>query len=608
LTVELCARSVALVGRVFSTPRRRSKAAAILIVATMALGEPRGALAQPVTYTYIGGAPLAPYEHNEAGCPALTCTVNGTVSFDPSNGVGSGVLNCGGISETLPAIDLANFSLNGSGQVVKAHLGSAVDYPSPFGAECAKAGGSITTSIASIVTDYHDSGSTVTGSDGIGLTSLCRQFPAGEIEYSCSYFALAPGTWSGGGDCLTNVTPLSQGDSRWATDTYDNYDPDGPKCVRGDASTNCSIRKLGCALTTLSMAMTSAGANVLPGGTPLDPGSLNEFMDLPHTFFTEDHDVDWDPTVAAVNQNLKVRRELLGKTSTDALDKALCGTLYGKNLPVIAGVDLDVDGNPTHFVLVTGRTNGQYQIADPGDWTNTMLDTSDFVVRGVITDPIDNSALDLAIGSHAEIMVTDPSAKQTGYQLSTGTILQDIPHSSHFIDSLRDDETGEPPVGKSQFVDIAQPAQGIYSINLVGLQLGSFMFSVHTRTTDGASQVDAQIPGIAGPGSNTGFTLQYSSNPGASSSLVRVATFQSALGDIANALQLGLIDNAGIANALLSKIQAASDAASRGEKGTAANDLNAFENLVSAQTSKHVTGVAPQILTEDGNSLLTQLQ
>jgi hypothetical protein len=86
-----------------------------------------------------------------------------------------------------------------------------------------------------------------------------------------------------------------------------------------------------------------------------------------------------------------------------------------------------------------------------------------------------------------------------------------------------------------------------------------------------------------------------------------VATFESTLADIGNSLQLGLIDNAGIANALSAKISAASDAASGGDSTAGSNILNAFKNQVAAQTGHHITDVAPRVLQEDADSLISQL-
>ena len=87
-----------------------------------------------------------------------------------------------------------------------------------------------------------------------------------------------------------------------------------------------------------------------------------------------------------------------------------------------------------------------------------------------------------------------------------------------------------------------------------------------------------------------------------------VVTFQGTLDDITNTLALGLINNKGIAKALSSNINAASNAAAGGDKERAENFLNAFINQINAQTGKHISGVAPQVLLADANCLLDQLQ
>jgi hypothetical protein len=205
-------------------------------------------------------------------------------------------------------------------------------------------------------------------------------------------------------------------------------------------------------------------------------------------------------------------------------------------------------------------------------------------------------------------MVTaEGTGKRTGFNPATGKILQEMPNSAHFIDSLRDDETGEPPVGRSHFVDIYKPSQDTYKLTLVGLQPGTFSVSIHTFATDGTSQIDTRLPGIAGLGSVSTLEVHYFSSPGSPSIVARLATFTGMNADIINGLTLGLISNNGIANSLMSKIQAASAAAERGQNETAVNILGAFENEVSVQTSKHLIGIAPQVLQEDAASLISQL-
>lgn len=55
-----------------------------------------------------------------------------------------------------------------------------------------------------------------------------------------------------------------------------------------------------------------------------------------------------------------------------------------------------------------------------------------------------------------------------------------------------------------------------------------------------------------------------------------------------HALEMGHISNAGVANALLAKLDGAQAAADRGQTAVAINKLNAFVNQVQAQSGVHI--------------------
>ena len=90
--------------------------------------------------------------------------------------------------------------------------------------------------------------------------------------------------------------------------------------------------------------------------------------------------------------------------------------------------------------------------------------------------------------------------------------------------------------------------------------------------------------------------------------MTTAGTFEGTLDDIRYMLVLDLIDGKGMAKVLSNKITAASNAAAGGDKKTAEGFLKAFINEVNAQTGKHISGAAPQLLLTDANRLLDQLQ
>jgi hypothetical protein len=76
---------------------------------------------------------------------------------------------------------------------------------------------------------------------------------------------------------------------------------------------------------------------------------------------------------------------------------------------------------------------------------------------------------------------------------------------------------------------------------------------------------------------------------------------------VQHAYHLGHIDNQGIANSLLSKLDAAQTALARGETTTAANLLNAFINQVQAQAGKHISAEHAQHMIMHAQEVLAKL-
>jgi hypothetical protein len=76
----------------------------------------------------------------------------------------------------------------------------------------------------------------------------------------------------------------------------------------------------------------------------------------------------------------------------------------------------------------------------------------------------------------------------------------------------------------------------------------------------------------------------------------------SALADVANALSLQLIDDAGMANSIKKKLQAAQNASGQ----TRSSILSALRDEINAQSGKHMTSVAVKVLVNDIQSLIFQ--
>jgi hypothetical protein len=459
----------------------------------------------------------------------------------------------------------------------------------------------------------------VNGNAGALLAAASTDQPITHVQISSDVdFAIAQ-IRSGGG-CQVSVTRLSQGNPLWKSNLYDGSDV-------------LTIGQKGCALTCLSMALNFVGvAN--------DPGSLNTFMKLKGDY--NGLGVYWGPATrdasgpnSPFSPPKPMRFDTLGgwkDSRNDSISnptgafKALNDSLCSDDPhPVIVGVRginsncvpvgaFPILGDPGHFVLVTGKEtdsmgNVRYLIADPGCAGNTSLDAynNEFVTRGIVKDPPgDISELNVALGDGAEILVTAENRHRTGFDSATGNVLQDITGSAYFRDRLDNDETGEPSTETTHAVQIFQPGPGTYKITITGLKTATYVLSIRIYSEDGSPQPALSVPGVVGVGSSSSFEIQLSLTPGSTSSVVRVATFQSTLADIVNSLRLGLIDQEGIANSLSSKLNAAVQASARGQIQTSKSILGAFKNEVNAQAGKHINGLVVQILLQDADSLLNQ--
>jgi hypothetical protein len=334
-----------------------------------------------------------------------------------------------------------------------------------------------------------------------------------------------------------------------------------------------------------------------------------------------------------------------GDTSLTGLGLALCnggrpGTSKDKPTPVIVQVTSQCSGQANgHYVLVTGGVtdpvtgNTRFRIVDPAGKgfdsggipivtpcpnnplrtvaTCAFLDcpqyNNTFTIRGWVTDPVgDMSELDLSVGDSADLLVTDSSGRRTGLDLAGGSILKEIPNSSHAGDRIDDDETGESGLTRRS-VDIFQPGAGHYTVLVSGLKLGTFALDIVPFAQDNNPQPHLSLPGISGPSSTSSFQIQYSPTAGASSIAVRIATFESTLADISNGLQLDLISREVIASHLSKKIEQAARDAAEGDTEEARETLIEFKEEVRDRTPKTIKAIASQILLGDADSLLGQL-
>lgn len=258
---------------------------------------------------------------------------------------------------------------------------------------------------------------------------------------------------------VLNVTRLAQGDPRWGSQTYD------------DSGTN--IQAQGSAVACLAMALNYAGI-------PTDPGQLNTLLENDHDF--DENEVNWGPATRDASTN-KVEFHAHRGSDTQYLSQSL-----DNGYPVI--VEVSTASGADHFVLVIGEQNGHFVINDPGYVNATTLDyyNNTFETRGYVSAQAgDVSEFDIAAGTETEVLVVDPLGRLTGYEPSSALVVEQIPQSVHFSDSLeKSDLTGASGTNTAHMVDIYQPMQGDYQVFLISTNPGNYKLVLGSFSSTGA--------------------------------------------------------------------------------------------------------------------------
>jgi hypothetical protein len=172
-------------------------------------------------------------------------------------------------------------------------------------------------------------------------------------------------------------------------------------------------------------------------------------------------------------------------------------------------VILDVGG---HYILATGESvsgqNKTWFINDPGgcgrnifDWPLTTLQeryANSYLRQMWGAELTGGSLASLSIGlaSPAELIITDPAGRKTGFDPRTSTEYNENPDAAYFTDQLiADDESGN-QTDPIKWFDTAAPINGDYSIQVIGTGSGPYHVYIQMYYADGspASQVfESQI-------------------------------------------------------------------------------------------------------------------
>jgi hypothetical protein len=281
-----------------------------------------------------------------------------------------------------------------------------------------------------------------------------------------------------------------------------------------------TIGGVGCAMTSLAMALSFAGYSYTPR-------TLNQFM-IQTGGYSPKNGVRFERTVDKVSGGL-MKFVDFHSSSTRDIEDVLC-----MGFPVIVAV-------PGHYVIVTGKQGGQLSINDPAFSSKTTLDAyPSFETRGFLAprdfssrmpaaslelhqlmagnalDTPANNEGSMALnsgGENVELMIVDAAGNRTGFDPTTGSVFEEIPGSAYFKDSITDDETGQADGQPTRYLRIGRAASGAYQVVITGQGQANYSIAVDTYAQDGSEQAPGLIQGTAQSGASV-LSLQYDSTPG----------------------------------------------------------------------------------------------
>lgn len=259
---------------------------------------------------------------------------------------------------------------------------------------------------------------------------------------------------------------FKQSDPTWAQNEYDS--------ASVWASDDFSIKRWGCALTSLAMILRYHQINTLPDNQVLNPDTLNTWLlNQPDGYFKEGH-LNWQAGVRLAkimnqkNQTTKLEYSYLAGDQVQAVNNHI-----SQNRPVVVAI-------PGHFLLADGIKADQtdWYIRDPA-YSYSLFSQHQVAASSFRAFQPSQTDLSYIIITHPpELNITIDQPDLNASQVQT---------YSQFLSA--DDLTSSAKNNNLTITQIAKPITGTYQLNLTQPQLGSAQLNFYLYDKEGNIQV-----------------------------------------------------------------------------------------------------------------------
>lgn len=408
---------------------------------------------------------------------------------------------------------------------------------------------------------------------------------------------------------ILNVPYFSQNVSPWGPSEYDHAQFLG--------FPNITMDRWGCAVTSAAMVLNYHGMTQFADNSPLDPGSLNQWLKHNNGYLTgTDADgpysyLSW-PAISKLTEDLfEASKSAVKLMHNRATPSASTTTLLNEDLTVGKFPDILWVKNAStsgHFVVAKGIVNETYAINDP-EWNVPFLSSFDnnyMQVDRYIPSNTNLSYIVVVVNPSVETLVSDPLGRRTGKYLHNGQTqtFNEIPNANYSfqdpISNPNDLGIGEQlGTGVNEFL-LPEPPDGNYSITLSSSKNTSYTINFAAYEDSGDNTVD-KLEGTVAPNIDDVLDLHYSQTQ--SSLTNRSVSFQSTIDDINETRSLNLIDSDHLANHLIRIINQAQEHHEKGNIDLALKKLDHFEDTINRKRGKEILETAYQILFYDADYL-----
>jgi len=282
-----------------------------------------------------------------------------------------------------------------------------------------------------------------------------------------------------------------------------------PQVYDHEPTSQDTICKWGCAMSSLSMVLSAHGF-------PYNPSTLNTALNnLGANGYDTSGNVVWNAVSFLSGSALEY---MPGNASdTTDVDADLC-----QGWPVILGVHTTSSSCPStnsnstcHWVVAIGKTDGAYDIIDPGHilvnsmsfYGNTITAVRRFIPPG-------SGAFIVYADAGVQVLVTDPTGRRVGY--GNGTTYNEMPGAYFGDEQITSDDMDSPSgtLPLTHIVFIPAPGDGFYQVQITGQQNGPASVRIYRYNKQNLPLTNQTITTNLAPDQTLTQTTTYSTKPG----------------------------------------------------------------------------------------------